>query len=505
MKGEISMRLVTDYLDASAEKFSDKVAFADEERKITFSQLQNESYKIATALIEKDLFKKPVVILFEKNVSCIIGFMGVAYSGNFYTPIDIKMPINRINKILEILQPAIIITDKLHIEVAKQLEYDGEILLYEELVCKIECVESIKKRNNKLIDTDVLYVMFTSGSTGTPKGVIISHKSVIDYTEWVTEAFHINQNSIFGNQAPFYFDNSVLDIYQTLKNAATMYIIPERLFAFPIKLLEYLEEKEINTIFWVPSALCLVANLRALGKREVNKLAKVLFAGEVMPNRQLNMWRNAFPNVLFANLYGPTEITVDCTYYIVDRGFNDDESLPIGKACNNTDILVLNEKDQLVTNGEIGELCVRGTSLALGYYNDHEKTKESFVQNPLNESYPENIYRTGDLVRYNEYGELMYVSRKDFQIKHMGNRIELGEIETAISAIEGIDCNCCLYDEKRKQIVMFFTGNMVEEDIIRQLKKSLPEYMLPNKKICLEKMPFNLNGKIDRVELKKRI
>jgi amino acid adenylation domain-containing protein len=505
MKGDRKMRLVTEYLDASAERFPNKTAFADEKQNITFAQLQKNSYKIATSLIGKNIAKKPVVILLDKSVECIACFMGVAYSGNFYTPIDTKMPISRMKKILEILQPEVMITDHEHEQMTKELEFNGEILKYEDLMLENEDVLKIKQRVKCLIDTDILYVLFTSGSTGTPKGVIISHRSVIDYTEWVTETFEIDSNSIFGNQAPFYFDNSILDMYQTIKNAAMMYIIPERLFAFPVNLLQYLEEKKINVIFWVPSALCIVANLKALGKFKLSNLQKILFCGEVMPNKQLNAWRRSLPQALFANLYGPTEITDVCAYYIVDREFNDDESLPIGIPCKNTDILVLNEENKVGAKDEIGELCVRGTSLALGYYNNSQKTAETFVQNPLNENYPEIIYRTGDLVRYNEFGELLYVSRKDFQIKHMGHRIELGEIETAISAIRGIDSNCCIYDEKLRKIVLFYTGEVLEDTIVKQLKKSVPEYMIPNKKVHLEEMPFNLNGKIDRVELKKML
>ena len=149
-----------------------------------------------------------------------------------------------------------------------------------------------------------------------------------------------------------------------------------------------------------------------------------------MPNKQLNIWRKALPEALYANLYGPTEITDACTFFIVDRPMEDNEPLPIGIPCRNTDILVLNDKNELVIGEEKGELCVRGSSLALGYYNNPEKTASSFVQNPLNSHYPELIYRTGDIVKYNENRELIYLCRKDFQIKHMGHRIEIGEIET---------------------------------------------------------------------------
>ena len=301
-----------------------------------------------------------------------------------------------------------------------------------------------------------------------------------------------------------YFDNSILDIYTTIKTGATLEIIPEKLFAQPLKLLNYLVEKQINTIFWVPSVLVMVANLHALKKVDLTMVVKrVLFCGEVMPVKQLNEWKKYLPKAIYANLYGPTEITDACTYYIVDRDFADDESLPIGKPIKNTEILVLNEKNELVKGQEIGELCVRGTSLSLGYYNNVEKTREVFVQNPLNSFYLDYIYRTGDLVYYNDLGELIYVSRKDFQIKHMGHRIELGEIEVVASAVEGVDRCCCIYDNHRKKIVLFFEGTADKDDIVLQLKQRISDYMLPGRVLVVDKMPLNASGKIDRKRLQE--
>lgn len=504
----IMIRLVTDYLDNSAEKYPSKIAFSDEKREISFSQLQNESLHIAQDLITKNIFKSPIVVYLEKSVEVIACFMGAAYSGNFYTPIDTTMPASRVTKIMETLIPSIIITDSEHLAAAKEFAGSTQIVLYEDLQKNIIDRAAIDKTLNQVVDTDVLYVLFTSGSTGTPKGVIICQKAVIDYAEWVTETFGISNETIFGEQAPFYFDNSILDIYQTLKNGATCHIIPQKYFMLPKNLFGLLNEKKVNTIFWVPSALCIMANLKAVDKFPVPTLNKILFCGEVMPNKQLNVWRKSYPQALFANLYGPTEITDVCAYYIVDREFSDEESLPIGFPCKNTRIIVLDEHDKLIPSSTAdvkGELCVIGTCNSLGYYNNPEKTKAAFVQNPINKVYSETMYRTGDVVHYNEHGEIMYDCRKDFQIKHMGHRIELGEIETAVSAVEGVEQNCCLYDTEKSKIVLFYTGNIEPQQIIEAIKNSVPEYMIPNKKVHLEKMPINLNGKIDRVELKKQL
>lgn len=445
---------VLSWLDETAKRLPNKLALQDISGNITYQEYRSKSLAIAYKIVElnKGEMKKPVVVYLEKGKEVLVSFMGVAYSGCFYSPIDTEMPQSRVDKILEVLKPEIVITtNKLKTNFEK-FNFYGSYIIYEETICSEEDETAVKPYTEKIIDTDLLYVLFTSGSTGVPKGVSICHRSVIDYTDWVTETFNITQKDTFGNQAPFYFDNSILDIYSCMKTGATLNIIPKKLFFQPVPLLEYIKYNKINTIFWVPSALIVVSKLKAFRNVDLSDtLKRVLFCGEVMPNKQLNIWRKFLPNVTYANLYGPTEITDACTYYIVDREFSDDEPLPIGIPMSNTDILVLNDEDKLVTDDEVGELCVRGTSLAMGYYNNPEKTRSAFVQNPLNKAVPEIIYRTGDLVRYNEYREIIYISRKDFQIKHLGHRIELGEIETAISSLEEVTLNCCLYDEKIKK------------------------------------------------------
>jgi len=497
---------VLSWLDETAKRLPNKLALQDISGNITYQEYRSKSLAIAYKIVElnKGEMKKPIVVYLEKGKEVLVSFMGVAYSGCFYSPIDTEMPQSRVDKILEVLKPEIVITtNKLKTNFEK-FNFYGSYIIYEETICSEEDETAVKPYTEKIIDTDLLYVLFTSGSTGVPKGVSICHRSVIDYTDWVTETFNITQKDTFGNQAPFYFDNSILDIYSCMKTGATLNIIPKKLFFQPVPLLEYIKYNKINTIFWVPSALIVVSKLKAFRNVDLSDtLKRVLFCGEVMPNKQLNIWRKFLPNVTYANLYGPTEITDACTYYIVDREFSDDEPLPIGIPMSNTDILVLNDEDKLVTDDEVGELCVRGTSLAMGYYNNPEKTRSAFVQNPLNKAVPEIIYRTGDLVRYNEYREIIYISRKDFQIKHLGHRIELGEIETAISSLEEVTLNCCLYDEKNQRIVLFVDAQVDRDYIKERIEKLVPEYMIPGKVIYLENMPINANGKIDRIKLKE--
>lgn len=497
---------VTYWLDQTAENCSQKIGFIDENKSMTFAEFREQALRTATVLVRENMFRKPVAVYMDKSVDELTVFLGAAYSGNFYSPIDTKMPPARIEKILETLEPVAVITGKRLWENGKLNIGEAELLFIEDIV-QTACDEAaVYAQRSRCCDTDLLYVLFTSGSTGIPKGVTICHQSVIDYIDWVEECFSIDTDTVFGNQAPFYFDNSVLDIYTTIKTGAALYLIPHTLFSWPIRLMECIEHNGINTIFWVPSAMILLSKLKALDKMDLNgKLRKILFAGEVMPNKHLNIWRQHIPDAMYANLYGPTEITVDCTYYIVDREFADEEPLPIGKALPNTDILILNEDNQQTKTGEVGELCVRGTSLAKGYYKNPEKTREAFVQNPLNPYYTELIYRTGDLVKTNALGEILYVGRKDFQIKHRGHRIELGEIETAISSIEGISMNCCLYDDVKNKIVVFMEEDVTLNALTEKLKDLVPQYMLPDRIVRVEKMPLNGNEKIDRVLLKEML
>lgn len=496
---------VLEWLENSSQKFAGKLAVCDEKDQMTYQQYHDKAVGLADAMIESGLERKrPVVVYLEKSIKVLAAFMGIAYAGDFYSPIDIEMPEHRVNKILEVLCPKMVVTSKKLKEKFSQYNYDGDYIIYEDIAPKAES-QTVEKRKQQIIDTDLLYVLFTSGSTGTPKGVSITHGGVIDCIDWFVDVFHIGSEDSFGNQAPFYFDASVPDIYLSMQSGATLYLIPNMLFAQPVRLLEFLKQKKINTIIWVPSALIIVSKIKAFRRVDLtDTLKRVIFCGEVMPSKQLNIWRSYLPDVIYANLYGPTEAIYACTYYIIEREFQDSESLPIGFPMKNTEILVLDESGCPVKEpGIIGELCVRGVGISTGYYNNPEKTREMFIQNPLNRVYEEKIYKTGDLVEYNEYGELMYLSRKDFQIKHLGHRIELGEIETAVSSLKEIDRCCCLYDEKSERICLFLEQNISKEEIHAQLNKLIPEYMMPGKVIYLDNIPLNANGKIDRVRLKE--
>ena len=499
---------VLSYLDESARSFPDKLALADDKSTVTFAQWQSMAQGLGTqiAQLTSGAMRCPVLVFVDRKIECLVGFMGVVESGNFYVPIDNKMPEARIRLIIEVLNPiaAITVTAR-DAQVLQTIGFGGVVIDFQEAVAHESDLVLLADIRSRVIDTDPLYAIFTSGSTGIPKGVVVSHRGVIDLVEWLVGRFGFNETDALGNQTPFYFDGSVKDIYICLKTGATLNVIGRKYFTFPKLLIQLLNERGITTILWATSAIVLVGNSHILDDNVPRGLKRVFFAGEAMPAKQLKVWMSKLPTTQFVNLYGPTEITVDCTYYIVDRDFGDDEYIPIGHPCENMQVLVFNEDNRLVGLDEPGELCVRGTGVALGYYNNKEKTREAFVQNPLHNLYDDKIYRTGDIVKYNSRGELEFVSRKDFQIKHNGNRIELGEIEVAVNALDGVTGAACIFDSEQDKIVLYYTtasGN--ELDVINLVKDRLPKYMYPNMVIRLEAMPHNMNGKIDRIALKQQ-
>ena len=495
---------VLEYLENIVWKVPDKTAYADDTMEVTFREVYDYSRAIGTYLNKQGHYKEPVVVFMGKHPSTIVTFYGVIYAGCFYVPIDEEMPKHRIELIFKNVNPKAVICDSETIKVIDTFDYEGKVYLYDDLIKTSPEDSLLAHIRDKQIDTDPIYIVFTSGSTGVPKGVVACHRSVIDYIDNLSEVLRVDENTIFGNQTPFYVDACLKELYPTLKFGATAYIIPKSYFMFPMKLVEFLNKYEINTICWVVSALTMISAFGALDKEVPKFLHTIAFGSELFPIKQFNIWRTHLPNARFINLYGPTEATGMSCYYEVNREFGLDEFIPIGRPFSNTEIILLDENNQVPKPGEEGEICIRGTSLTLGYYNNFEKTAEVFVQNPLNKSYPELIYRTGDIGKYNEYGELVFVSRKDNQIKHMGHRIELGEIEMAASGMDGMKSACCIFDDIKKKIVLYYVADAPASELAAYLKSKLPRYMVPNVIEALERMPLTPNGKIDRVYLKSK-
>ena len=495
---------VLDYMEDSVRRLPDKVAFANESMGVTFRQLYDMHRSIATSLHNTGIYREPVVVFMNKHPHTIVAFFGVIAAGDFYVPIDAEMPAARIDLILDNLKPRMIICDEETIGAAEGFKTDARRVLFTDLIRTEADDAALTIIHDQALDTDPIYVVFTSGSTGVPKGVVACHRSVIDYIEQLSDVLGFNEETVFANQTPLYFDACLKELYPTLKFGATTYIVPKSLFMFPFKLVEFLNEHRVNTVCWVVSALTMISAFGAFDKVKPEYLHTVAFGSEVFPIKQFKRWREALPEARFVNLYGPTEGTGMCCYYEVNRDFEEGDAIPIGRPFKNTEILLLTDDNRRAADGETGEICIRGTSVTLGYYNNPEKTREAFVQNPLNTAYPEIIYRTGDIGKKNGYGELVFVSRKDYQIKHMGHRIELGEIEANVNALDAVKTSACIYDKEKGKIVLYYVGDMTSREMINALKEKVPRYMLPNYAEALDRMPLTPNGKINRVFLSEK-
>ena len=491
---------ILEYLEKTAITYTDKLAFSNGKDGLTFGEVYKRSRAIGSFLCDNGYCREPIAVIMDKHPNVLTAFWGCVYAGCFYACIDEKMPQARVLAIFEKLLPRAIICDAKNYKLASSLGVEN-VYLYDDIAIHPENADALKKIRIKQSSTDAIYVAFTSGSTGTPKGVVACHRSVIDYTESICDALGFSENTVFANQTPLYFDAPLKEIMPTLKLGATTYFVPKMLFSFPIKLIEYLDEYKINTVCWVVSALVQISSLGALESHAPKYIETVCFGSELFPRKQYDLWRAALPNARFFNLYGPTEATGMSCYWAADRELAPDEPIPIGRPFDNTDIILLDENNR---SADEGEICIRGTCLTMGYYNDPEKTSAVFTQNPLNTAYGEQIYRTGDIGRINERGELVFLCRKDSQIKHMGHRIELGEIEAAALKSENVRMACCVYDNNAKRIVLFYVGECESKVLFAHLMTLLPRYMMPAELVMLDVMLLTPNGKIDRKGLREK-
>ena len=493
---------VLDWLDNTAERYAGKTVFADENRKITFSEFNNYTKSIGTYIARLVSGNAPVVVMSGRHVLTPASFLGVVRAGCFYAPMDATMPLSRLNSILGVIKSDFMLVDKEHLETAKKLDFSGKIIIIDDIISTIPDENLLNKTRSGLTEISPLYVIFTSGSTGVPKGVITSHHSLMCYIDAVCKVLDIKESDVLGNQSPLDYIAAVRDIYLPLKTGASTVIIPKNEFSMPTELFETLNKNRVTALCWSVAGIELPAKLGAFDCVKPEYLKKVCFSGSVMPCKYLKIWQENLPDVLYVNQYGPTEATASCTYYVVDEKVDDDTVLPIGTPYENYSVILLNEDGTETAVGEIGEICVKGPILALGYYGDLKRTSESFIQNPLNKNYRELIYKTGDLGSLRDDGLLMFHGRKDRQIKHMGHRIELGEIEETAKQIDGLGECCALYNKEKEHLYLFYTGDVLSKEIVLHFRKVLPAFMVPRKLVALEELPKLPNGKLDMQSMK---
>ena len=493
------------YLYTTAAKHPDKPAFISETSVFTFSELKSKTEIIGSFIADKNIYNEPVLVFMEKSPEEVSALLGVICSGNYYVALDLETAETRLRHIIDITRARLMICDKHTKAKAESLGFKGKIYNYDEIITGEIAHEVLLKISQKAQDTNPVYLVFTSGSTGVPKGVMASHRNVIDYIEGLGKVLECDENTIFGNQAPLYLDASLKDIYSTIKYGATTYFIPKKLFMSPVKLIEYLNEHKINTICFVASALTIFTKLSAFEYAKPDYLKVIAFGGEVFPLSHFKQWKEACPDAKFINLYGATECTGMSSFYVPEDMKSIENGIPIGKPFPNTDIFLLDENDKKVEKGSKGEICIGGTGLAIGYYKDVEKTKEKFVNNPLNDGISKLIYKTGDIGYYGEDGEIYFAGRKDNQIKHRGYRIELEEIETCGNEAPGVERGVCHYDNDKEVIIFFYEGSIEPGKVKEYFRNKLAGYMVPGKIVKLANLPVMAGGKIDRKALAKFI
>ena len=458
-----------------------ELLFVEDTSSITYGEARSKVVSIACYLAEKKISNQPILVPVKRDYNTILLFLGIAASNNYYVPVSEDTPKTRLSDIIQIGDISFgfscpFLSGNLDIQKALRAPISEDLL---------DSMRTQYHANNPL------YLMFTSGSTGKPKDVLKSHGSVLAFVENFRKTFPFIPNHLrLCNQTPFYFDASSKDIYLTLALESTLYIPSKATFALPNKSVEYLKEHQIDMIMWVPSALILIAKIRALKFIKPESLKYVFFIGEVFPPKYFNMWQEALPQVRYFNWYGSTEISGACLYYEITSPLKADKVMKTGKPLFGNEVKLIN-----------GEICVSSPQLALGYIKDDERNRSTF-----REEEGKIFLHTGDYGEYDQDKNIIFRSRKDFQIKHMGYRIELQDIETCVNSLKDIGICCCLYQREKDRIVLFVTlsdKSKTVMDVLNECRKVLADYMMPNRVILLDEMPLNNNGKIDRTKLKE--
>jgi amino acid adenylation domain-containing protein len=508
-------------------------AVASEGCLLTYQELDRLSNKVARALLR--LGVKPgdrVAVLTPKSAAAAIGVYGVLKAGACYVPLDSTAPVERLSYVAADSGAAVIVADDVTMPQAAALA-ERVPRLRDVLVTGLPgrpgrpeaalapasgaaimpwtavAAESEEPMaEERAIETDLAYILYTSGSTGTPKGVMISHRNSLTFVEWAAAAARLSEQDRVCSPAPLHFDLSVFDVFATCRAGACLAVLPDGAATFPASITKWLSQERISVWYSVPSVLTLLACYGSLRQSDLSRLRTVIFAGEVFPPKHLARLMAELPRPRYLNWYGPTETNV-CTAFEVPADGAEAGPAPIGKACANTEVFAVTSDGRRVSRpGEEGELYVRGPSLMRGYWGQQAKTSEVLVPNPLRASGDELVYRTGDLVTLEPAGNYVYLGRRDSMVKIRGYRVELGEVEAALYRHPAIReaavlpvSDELLGSRLRAVIIADAGGNLTREDALDHCRQWLPSYMVPDVVEFREALPRTSTGKVDRAGL----
>ena len=522
--------LLQDWSIKQADERPDAIAVVMEEEQLTYRQLEERSNQLARQLKAVGCRKgERVCFALPKSPTAIVAILGILKADCVYVPIDTDSPAARAAKIIEScenqwllatnaaagLVDELMADEQIHsrVSVGWLEEVDGRFDHVEPAFTKADLVgQSTSRPSRKNSPQDPAYILFTSGSTGTPKGVVITHENVVHFVNWADGYFGTGPDDRVSGHSPLHFDLSVYDIFGAFAAGAPLHLVPPKLNLLPHKVADFIRDSELTQWFSVPSLLNYMAKFDVVQQDDFPHLKRLLWCGEVFPTPGLIYWMKRLPHVTFTNLYGPTEATIASSFYTMQRCPEDETApIPIGTACSGEELLILDDNHQPLPQDEIGNLYISGVGLSPGYWRDTQKTDAAFFS--VNGWGPEQrVYKTGDLARVGDNGLIYFHGRADSQIKSRGYRIELGEIETAVNALACIDeCAvvaiqdegfggatiCCAY-------VSTSGLDVTPVSLRKLLSGALPNYMLPARWMAHERLPKNINGKIDRRRLKEQ-
>jgi amino acid adenylation domain-containing protein len=517
--------LICGFLDSAA-RFGQRPALAVDGGILSYNELTNKARTITTAILNFERDRFPLIaLLAHRSVTAYAGVLGILASGKGYVPLNPKFPSERTRSMLQLSGCRTLVVGRESVSRLPKLLAGFERPLTvvlpdvsnrENLSTEISdhrfvYYNEIPAGNEFPFQTElgadaIAYLLFTSGSTGVPKGVPIYHRNVRSYIQYVCDRYDVTELDRFSQEFDLTFDLSVHDMFACWERGACLFCVPENSVMAPAR---FIRENDLTMWFSVPSVIGLLSRMRLLSPSCFPSLRYSLFCGEPLTATYAELWMQAAPKSILENLYGPTETTIAISHYRWDRTRSPKQCVngivPIGWPFAGQTACVIDENHGEIPLGETGELCLSGSQVTTGYWNNPEKTSDQFIQ--FSETGETLWYRTGDLVRQDERGCLYYMGRMDHQIKIRGYRVELQEIEAVLRRVcnteQVVSVAWPVHNGSADGVVAIIAGEIALDidRIVNRCSELLPPYMVPKRIYSIAKLPLNANGKIDRSKL----